>query len=460
MTASSGEFALSKEPAVINALQSLQSSTNPAILIDQNYRILAANSAYLSSYEPNDDIVNRRCYDVSHGYQVPCDQAGETCPLQRVRETLQPYRVLHVHKTNKGDEHVYVETRPVFDSEQRLIAFTEILNAVPIGNSTDKLAGTLIGKSPAFNKMMELVQRGAPSEANVLLLGESGTGKELVARAVHSASNRSKGEFVPVDCSGLTDTLFESELFGHEKGAFTGAHQAKPGLIDAAEGGTLFLDEVGDIPLGQQVKLLRLLETSRYRRVGCVKERQAEFRLICATHRNLVKMVEEGTFREDLYYRLSTFPIQLPPLRERKTDIPVLIDSLLDHLWTNTGERPRMDISSLKALVAYDYPGNIRQLRNLLERALLLTDGELIFPESIPEICGEDQSHYGSEGDIVTLEEQEQRYLLQVNARFQGEKRDLANRLGISERTLYRKLENARKAYLIKTSRTDKENLK
>lgn len=457
-------------PALQEALSYIDSQTDPAIIIDQQYRILAANSHYQALYNlPSEagrtvpQIFSQRCYNVSHGYTVPCDQAGEACPMQKVRETAQPARVLHIHQTPKGEEHHWVKTRPVMDQDHRIIAFIEVLKHVPMGDINGTRSGralpAMVGRSRAFLKMMELVQRVAASDANALLMGESGTGKEMVARALHSASPRRDGPFIPVDCSGLTDTLFESELFGHEKGAFTGAHQRKAGLVEAAEGGTLFLDEVGDIPLAQQVKLLRLLETSTYRRVGSVEVHDAEFRLVCATHRNLEQMVKEGQFREDLYYRISTFPIHLPPLRERREDIPLLVNTLLERITPKGETVPAMAADSLKALVAYNYPGNVRQLRNLLERALLLTDGHAILADALPEVVGEDVTEEGIDDAIIPLEEQEQRYLLRVAARFQGEKRELAQHLGVSERTLYRKLEAARKAYQKKQVHQGAEDL-
>jgi transcriptional regulator with GAF, ATPase, and Fis domain len=180
--------------------------------------------------------------------------------------------------------------------------------------------------------MLDMISRVAPSDAAVLLQGESGTGKELAAKAIHDASRRAEGPFVVLDCSGLPETLFESELFGHEKGAFTGAMARKAGLVEAAAGGTLFLDEVGDIPLPMQVKLLRLLETGAYRRVGGTESLHATFRLVSATHRPLRQMTEDGSFRQDLYFRLNTFPIELPPLRERQEDIPLLAEALLQRV--------------------------------------------------------------------------------------------------------------------------------
>ena len=211
----------------------------------------------------------------------------------------------------------------------------------------------------------------------MLLLGESGTDKELVARAVHEASDRAASPLVVVDCASLPETLFESELFGHERGAFTGASASKRGLVEAADGGTLFLDEVGDIPLTLQVKLLRLLESGTYRRVGSTDLRRADVRVVSATHRDLRAMIAQGRFREDLYYRLSTFPIRLPSLRERVEDIPLLAETLLARV-SGRSRRLALSADALRRLMNYPFPGNVRELRNVLERAALLCVGQTI----------------------------------------------------------------------------------
>lgn len=232
------------------------------------------------------------------------------------------------------------------------------------------------------------------------------------------------------------------ELFGHEKGAFTGAHVRKAGLVAAARGGTLFLDEIGDIPLSLQVKLLRLLETGTYRRVGSAEPEQADFRLICATHQPLKTMMEEGAFRKDLYYRVNTFPIRVPALRERKEDLPLLVEALLRRL----GLHSKLSLSedALECLRSYDFPGNIRELRNILERASLMADGSTILGSHLPEECrcgGQAVPEPDPRADdVVPLDEIERRYLRRVVARFPGDKRQLANMLGVSERTLYRKI--------------------
>lgn len=274
----------------------------------------------------------------------------------------------------------------------------------------------------------------------MLLLGESGTGKELAAQALHRLSPRRDRPFVPLDCSGLPETLFESELFGHEKGAFTGATQRKAGLVELADGGTLFLDEIGDLPLTQQVKLLRLLETGTYRRVGGVETLRSDFRLVAATHRDLQRMVEDGTFRRDLYYRISAFPVRLPPLRERREDLPLLVAHLLERLAPQ--RKVRLSPEAMARLMKHDFPGNVRELRNLLERALLLADGELIEPRHLTGFadgpCTEPER--ASEAEILPLDEVERRYLRHALEQLGGDKKALAARLGISERTLYRRL--------------------
>jgi len=416
----------------------------PAVAITPDYRILAANQAYRNTYGDGRPLHERCCFEVSHHYTVPCDRAGENCPLADCLSSGRKQRVLHLHHTPRGEEHVDVETHPIRNDRGEISYVVEIMRETGTASSRAD-AYRMVGRSNAFNRMLELVNRVAPAETAVLLQGASGTGKELVARAIHDSSRRSDKPFVVVECSGLSKSLFESELFGHERGAFTGAHARKIGLVEAAKGGTLFLDEIGDVPLGLQVKLLRLLETGTYRRVGSTEAQQADFRLVTATHRDLPTMVAEGGFRRDLFYRISTFPIALPALRERIDDLPLLIDSLLSRLSPN--QLYRVSPSALACLQDYAFPGNIRELRNILERAMLLTDNEDILPQHLPpEVCtGETAAEHGvplNSADIIRLEEVERRYLAQVVAQFQGDRNSLADKLGISRRTLFRKLQN------------------
>jgi DNA-binding NtrC family response regulator len=292
--------------------------------------------------------------------------------------------------------------------------------------------------------MLHKVMRVADSTAAVLLQGETGTGKELVARAIHEASARSTGPFVAVDCAGLTETLFESELFGYEKGAFTGANHRKQGLVEAASGGTLFLDEIGELPLSQQVRLLRLLESSTYRRVGGLDWLPADFRLITATHRNLPAMVQAETFRRDLYFRINTFPLHTPALHERREDIPLLANSLLERVDRRSGRQ--ISAEAMNWLSNRRYAGNIRELRNLIERATLMADGEVIERVHFDDEDNEPISSHSLPSDtfnlahVVDLDTLENQYLAWAMQQADSNIIDLARQLGISERTLYRKL--------------------
>ena len=416
-------------------LQSLVRQLHGAhIVIDADYTIVAANDAYRESFQQAGEVVGRKCYEVSHGYTVPCDQAGESCPRLRAMLSGHYERVLHVHHTSRGEEYVQVHLYPLHDRRGAVSLFVEQMTALPVARAVRSSQG-LVGRAPTFVAMLENVSRVARTDTAVLLLGETGTGKEMVARAIHAASKRAAAPFVAVDCSGLAESLIESELFGHEKGAFTGALARKAGLVEAAAGGTLFLDEVGDIPLGLQVKLLRLLETGTFRRVGGVEPQHSSFRLIAATHRDLQRRVRDEQFRADLYYRLAAFPIRLPPLRERREDIEVLAQSLLSRL---DRESRTLSPAALECLRRYDYPGNIRELRNLLERASLLADGDTIEPQHLPpEICAAGRP---AARDAAPLRDAERRAFEDAVARHGGTRQELARALGISERTLYRKL--------------------
>lgn len=433
-------------PELMSYLESLD---EPHILFDRHYRILAANTAYRQQFSPERSVVGRTCYEVSHHFHVPCDQAGESCPLAQSRSSGQRERVLHLHHTPKGEEYVNIELVPLIDANNEQAFFVEKMVPLPVSNGLPQ-APSLIGRSPAFQRMLALVARVAPSQASVLLLGESGTGKELVARALHEASPRAAKPLVAVDCSSVPESLFESELFGHERGAFTGANTARAGLVEAASGGTLFLDEVGDIPLTMQVKLLRLLESGTYRRVGSTELRHADIRVVSATHRDLDRMVAEGRFREDLYYRLSTFPIHLPALRERREDITLLASSLLQRV--ASARQLVLEPEALKLLQSQDYPGNVRELRNLLERASLLCDGQSLEAEHVRQALQSGRRPLTQHSELPdsaahpiqvtsgSLETIEQAALRQVVAAHRGSRAELAAKLGISERSLYRRL--------------------
>ncbi|HTR07134.1 MAG TPA: sigma 54-interacting transcriptional regulator [Paraburkholderia sp.] len=424
----------------------LEYDPQPSIVLDPHYQILAANRAYQRQFGVEGQAhVGRKCYQVSHHYDVPCDQAGEHCPMRRAAEVRSADRVLHIHHTPRGPEHVDVELRPIFDAKSEIVAYVERLATVR-GASAKPSAEGLVGRAPAFNKAISALQRVAPSMLPVLLLGESGTGKELFAHALHEASERAQRPFVVVDCSGITETLFESELFGFEKGAFTGATSRKQGLVETAQGGTLFLDEIGDVPLSMQVKLLRLIETGTFRRVGSTETQRADFRLVAATHKPLEQMIAAQQFRSDLYFRISAFPIHLPAVRERLDDIPLLADSILQRMASAKHgplRKPSISADALELLRAWHWPGNIRELRNVLERASLLADNGVIRPEQLPDALRtktaalvEDVSASGYALPRKLTDEA----FVKIAAQFRGKRSELAAQLGMSERTLYRRL--------------------
>jgi DNA-binding NtrC family response regulator len=242
---------------------------------------------------------------------------------------------------------------------------------------------SIIGRSPAMVHIFELIKKAARSEANILVLGESGTGKELVARAIHADSERASQPFVPVDCASLPEHLLESELFGHEKGAFTGAVKTKSGLIEMADRGTLFLDEIGELPLALQSKFLRALQERKIRRVGGTGLLDVDMRVVSATNRDLREEVAKGRFREELYYRINVIAIELPPLRERAGDVPLLAHAFLKKY--ARGQPLTLDEAALAALEAYAWPGNVRELQNVIERACVLTDGTAVRPRDLPD---------------------------------------------------------------------------
>ncbi|HSM15310.1 MAG TPA: sigma 54-interacting transcriptional regulator [Thermoanaerobaculia bacterium] len=424
----------------------LEALGRPAIVVDEEHRIVAANEKYRQAFAGGERVCGRRCYEVSHHLTVPCDQVGETCPVEAARASSETSPAIHLHFSEQGQHYESVTVYPLETPGGEIRYYLEVLEDVQFAATQSKKGIELVGKSEAFGRMLGLVGRVAPTTTTALLLGESGTGKDLVARAIHRGSPRSHGPFVPLDCSGLSETLFESELFGHEKGSFTGAHERKRGLVEAANGGTLFLDEVGDIPQSLQVKLLRLIETGSFRRVGSVELRASDFRLVCATHRDLWAMVRRGDFREDLYYRISAFPIRLPPLRERVADIQVLAEDILRQL--GCAGACRLTREALEELEGYGFPGNVRELRNLLERACLLAGGGPIGPEHLPELTSARPAEgFGSvpaleTGEVLAIDAVETRYVRWAAARFRGSRAQLAERLGISERTLYRRLKS------------------
>ncbi len=302
--------------------------------------------------------------------------------------------------------------------------------------------GKIIGKSEKVARLMETIEQVAPSRASVLITGESGTGKELVADAIHSLSSRKDKPFIKVHCASLTETLLESELFGHEKGAFTGALSQKKGRFELADGGTIFLDEIGEIDLSTQVKILRVLQERCFERVGGEETIHVDVRIVAATNRNLEEEIKKGTFREDLYYRLNVVHIEVPPLRERKDDIPLLASSFLETFnKEDNREIEGFTPSAKRLMLAYSWPGNIRELRNTVESCVVMTRHKLIdsvdLPEHIRNVRG------GEEVSIAlgtTLEEAEKELIIATINYCKGNKTRAAEVLGIGRKTLHRKL--------------------
>jgi len=296
-------------------------------------------------------------------------------------------------------------------------------------------------RDPQMQPVVDALAKVAKTDATVLLIGESGTGKEVAARAIHEGSPRAEGPFVAVNCATLSDTLLESELFGHEKGAFTGAHARRRGRLELAEGGTFFLDEIGELKPGLQAKLLRALEERTFERLGGTRTLRADARWVAATNRDLAAMIEEGSFREDLYHRLAVFPIRLPPLRERRQDIRPLAEQLLTKIGQELG-RPGLVLSDDVAteLEAADWPGNVRQLRNVLERAAILADGSEIGTEHLWLDATTPGKAPNAAGEPERLEDIERRAIEDALDAVQGNRKQAAARLGIGERTLYDKL--------------------
>ena len=299
-----------------------------------------------------------------------------------------------------------------------------------------------VGETAGVKELHDLVGRVATTDSTVLIRGESGVGKELVARAVHRQSHRAKQPFVVVDCASLHENLLQSELFGHEKGAYTGAVRLKHGLFEVADRGTIFLDEIAEMPPPLQVKLLRVLETGIFRRVGGTHDVKVDVRMIAATNRPLEIMLKDGTLREDLYYRLNVFSIAIPPLRDRREDIPVLVSHFVRNSSIAAKRAAAVSDGAMEILCRYSWPGNARELENVIERALILCDGGTILPEHLPLgiRIAPDHSRDEGHGDHLTLEEAERRYIRQVVDECHGHRLKAAQILGISERNLYRKL--------------------
>jgi transcriptional regulator with PAS, ATPase and Fis domain len=300
----------------------------------------------------------------------------------------------------------------------------------------------MVGDSPAALEVLGMIDRVAVTDTTVLIRGESGVGKELVARELHRLSPRSRHPLIVVDCASLHDNLLQSELFGHERGAYTGAVRLKHGLFELANRGTIFLDEIGELTPELQVKLLRVLESGTFRRLGGTVDIEVNVRVIAATNRPLELLMKDGRFREDLFYRLNVFPVDVPPLRERPRDIPALAEHFIRHSALSVKRSTRIDEAAMELLMRYPWPGNVRELENAIERALILCDGSVIEAGHLPVHHGAQLSVVprDASGHFATLDEVETRHVAQVLRHCKGHRRRAAEILGISERSLYRML--------------------
>jgi transcriptional regulator with GAF, ATPase, and Fis domain len=383
----------------------INSLTHPFYVIDANtFEIILGNEA--SGYNPKTGKIT--CHELTHNSNKPCNEPNHICPVVKIRDSKKPVMVEHLHKNEKGaNEYVEIHSYPIFDEQQAvshvieyIIDITErkkadenlrkaldevkrLKNQLQAENiylqqeiKLDHNFEEIISKSKSFHKVLNKVEQVASTDATVLILGETGTGKELLARAIHNISNRRSRPLVKVNCATLPANLIESELFGHEKGSFTGAFARKIGRFELADGGTVFLDEIGDLPLELQTKLLRVLQEGEFERLGSSQTLKVNVRIIAATNIDLEKAIDDQKFRSDLYYRLNVFPIIIPPLRKRREDIPLLVNFFVNkYSKKNNRNIQIVPIKTMEALKNYGWPGNIRELENIIERGTIISSG-------------------------------------------------------------------------------------
>jgi two-component system response regulator AtoC len=453
----------SAAPPSIDLQSMVDSHEQPFVVIDSEYRIVAVNSAYQRHFGTDgQEAVGRFCFQVSHNKDAPCHEFGEDCPHLNLFEIGKQDSCLHTHydKSQRMCK-VRVTAYPLRGGDGRLY-MGELIQELSAPEERRLNGRRLVGSTAPFLACLEQLKMAAAVHAPILLQGETGTGKELAANFIHKHSPRSGKPFLTVDCTVLTESLFEAEVFGHARGAFTGSVGEHVGLFEQADGGTLFLDEVGELPLSQQAKLLRALESGQYRRVGGRSYRKADVRIVCATNRHLWESVTAGQFREDLYYRIACLAVRLPPLRERLDDIGLLAENLLDPVGRTLSRRFALTADAIDLLKQYDYPGNVRELRNiLLIAATHSTNGEIgaplinevllgqarngtQTPEATDKTVQEGISATPPGGSLATgaatLHDVEARHIADLLAQHNNNRRKVADLLNISERTLYRKL--------------------
>ena len=459
----------SAHPATVDLQSLVDSHEQPFVVIDAEYRIVAFNDAYEQAFgiDPN-TAVGSPCYQVSHDNVAPCHELGEDCPHLNLFELGKRDSCVHTHyDRDRRRCMVRVTAYPLRGSDGRLY-MGELIQELAAPDKQCLESKQMVGSTMPFVACLEQLRMTAAVDAPVLLQGETGTGKELAANYIHRHSPRCDKPFLTVDCTVLTESLFEAEVFGYARGAFTGSVGEHSGLFEQANGGTLFLDEIGELPLSQQAKLLRALESGQYRRVGGRKFRTADVRIVCATNRHLWENVTTGEFREDLYYRIACLAVRLPPLRERLDDIGLLAPNLLEPMSRSLSRRFSLKDDAVERLKQYHYPGNVRELRNILfiaathcvnggidarliEKAMLQATrngaqsgetGATVIRSSSPlQDCDLPVSaHSHGVSAATSLQEVEALHIADLLARYNNNRRKVADHLSISERTLYRKL--------------------
>lgn len=449
------------ETSVPIDLQSLvDSHAQPFVVIDRDYRIMAINRAYEKKFGVSRErAVGAPCYKVSHGNDAPCHESGEDCPHANLFDIGKTDSCLHVHYD--GDKRlcqVRVSAFPLRGTNGELY-MGELIQQLSAPEEHRVNARRMVGQTKPFLACMDQLGMVSQAQAPVLLQGETGTGKELAAHYIHSHSERRDKPFLTVDCTVLTESLFETEVFGHVRGSFTGSVDDRIGLYEQADGGTLFLDEVGELPLAQQAKLLRVLETGQFRRVGGRGYRNADVRIICATNRHLWEHVSDGQFREDFYYRIACLAVRLPPLRERLDDIGLLATELLYLVSRTMPQDFTLSADAVEQLKQYHYPGNVRELRNILfiaatqskngeidastiEEVLRIHSRSQVSQKTVPVLeTGVDSSPAEAVAEkSASLNDLEAQHIAGLLVKHNGNRRLVAQALGVSERTLYRKL--------------------
>ena len=422
----------------------LRSISDGVFTIDTTGRITCFNRAAetITGFSKK-EAIGRPCHTIFRSNA--CEDA---CPLRYTLETGEPIVDLVVSiKSAQGEEiPVSISTALVRNRKGELLGGVETFRDLRQVEALRKevresyVFGDIVTKSERMRAILDLLPTIAESESTVLITGESGTGKELVAKSIHNRSRRSEGPLIAVNSAGIPDTLMEAELFGYEPGAFTGAVKSKPGRFAMAGGGTLFLDEIGDMSLQLQAKLLRVLQDGTYEALGGVRTLQADVRVLAATNKDLSSMIREGTFREDLYYRLNIFELKIPPLRDRMEDVPILVDHFIQRLSALqdkqvTGIAPK----ALRVLMSHDFPGNVRELENAIEHAVVLSPGSLVRTDHLPAGIRETGASLEEEGP--TLKDQEKRFVERSLVRNNFDRIATAKELGIHKSTLYRKIQ-------------------